>query len=224
MTDKLKWLFLSDAGLSLRITLGALFFVTLALLDLRRARSRATRWREYLFILAAAGVAMAYGVVNDLITSRISWEYYAYGKGLAAALGDREPPDARRLAWEAAKVGLKATWTVGLIAGVAVAMANNPRPGLPRLAYARLLRRMPMIVLITAIGAAVVGTMGALGWLTTFSDDFRTMVRDNAWRPYRFMAVFGIHLGGYVGGILAITWAVCSVRRERRFARGGPVP
>jgi hypothetical protein len=224
VTHALYWLFVSDRGLGLRIILGALFFLTLALLDLRRHGPRATRWREYLFILAAAAIAMAYGVINDLITSRISWEYYAYGKGLAQALGDREPPDPARLAWEAAKVGLKATWTVGLIAGVALAMANNPRPGLPRLAYRTLLRRMPMILLITATGAAILGTIGALGYLTAFSDEFRAMVRLNEWRPHRFMAVFGIHLGGYVGGTIGIIWAVLSIRRQRRFATRASLP
>ena len=37
-------------------------------------------------------------------------------------------------------------------------------------------------------------------------------------------SLFGIHLGGYVGGILGISWAVYSVRHERRFATRAAPP
>ena len=48
----------------------------------------------------------------------------------ASNLG-KTPPEPLRLHWEAAKVGFKATWTAGLVAGVLVLIANNPRKGNP---------------------------------------------------------------------------------------------
>ncbi|HWE03769.1 MAG TPA: hypothetical protein VG326_15300 [Tepidisphaeraceae bacterium] len=68
------WITTSDAGLLARISVGSLIFLVLALMDLRRHGRHATRWREYFFLIEVVAVAMLYGAVNDLLTSRISWE------------------------------------------------------------------------------------------------------------------------------------------------------
>jgi hypothetical protein len=60
------------------------------------------------------------------------------------------------------------------------------------------------------------GVIGRAGGLVPFNDDFRMLVRDDMWRPYRFMTVYGIHLGGYVGGLLGAIVAAISIQRERR--------
>ena len=56
-----------------RIIVGASIFALLASVDLYRNRARATRWREYLFLILCVLAAIIYGIVNDQITSRISW-------------------------------------------------------------------------------------------------------------------------------------------------------
>jgi hypothetical protein len=211
-----RWIAHTEAGLGVRIGVGVLVFAYLAVADVCRRGSQATRWREYLFLLTAVCVALLYGVVNDQITSRISWEYFYYGKDLAPILGDRTPPDQAKLSREAAKVGLKATWTVGLLVGVAILLANNPKPGRPQLSYGKLLKRMPMIVFSTFICAALLGAVGSVGGFASLSEDFRDMVHRDLFRPYRFMAVYGIHVGGYVGGFVGMLWAIVSIRRERR--------
>src|SRR5437762_121034 len=103
------WLTQTDAGLAVRIAAGVLIFTSLALVDLRRNGPGATRWREYLFLLFCVTAAMFYGIANDLITSSISWEYFAYGKGLADTLGNS--PDPLKLHLAAMVIGMKATWT-----------------------------------------------------------------------------------------------------------------
>jgi hypothetical protein len=212
------WITKTDAGLLARISAGASIFLLLALIDLARHGRAATRWREYTFLVACVAVALVYGVINDQVTSRISWEYYAFGKGLAPVLGNL-PPDPRRLSWEAAKVGLKATWTVGLLIGVACLLANNPKRDLPQLPLPRLFGRVPMVLACAVACAAALGVAGWRGYLSAWSDDFRQMVRHDEFRPYRFMAVYGIHLGGYVGGAIGTVIAVISVRRARRRVR-----
>jgi hypothetical protein len=42
------------------------------------------------------------------------------------------------------------------------------------------------------------------------------MTSADQWRPRHFMAVYGIHLGGYVGAMIGILMAVIIVRRRRR--------
>ena len=210
------WLVHASAGQTTRICVGIFILVMLAVVDLYRHGREATRWKEYAFLVCTIAVAMAYGIINDQITSRISWEYYAYGKGLAPVLGDHIPPDARRLSWEAAKVGMQATWAVGLLVGVICLLANNPRRGRPRLTYPQLLAGVPWMIVIAAVIAALLGWVGYRGGLARFSEDFREMVRLDQFRPSRFMAVYGIHLGGYIGGAVGTLVMMASIFRARR--------
>ena len=130
----MSWLLHSDGGLLLRIVVGCCIFAALGIADLARHGRAATRWREYLVLLAAVAVALAYGALNDQITSAISWEYFYYGKELDKVLRPSVPPAGLSFHWEVAKVGLKATWSAGLIFGVVLLLANNPFGNLPRLA------------------------------------------------------------------------------------------
>lgn len=214
----LNWWLHSDAGLLARIAIGAAIFAILAMVDLARHRQRATRWREYLFLLTACGLAMAYGVINDRIASSISWEYFYFGKGLAEELGPRVPPDPAALHWAACKVGLKATWSVGLLIGVALLLANNPTPGRRQLPYRMLLRFLLIILLVSSCFALIGAWVGSRGWLSWLSADLQGIEHDGLFRPTRFLAAFGFNLGGYVGGAAATIACVARVRRVRAVA------
>lgn len=210
------WWTQTDAGLMVRISLGVLAFLILAIWDLRRKGAAAQRWREYLLLLAAVGVAMAYGVINDQITVGISWEYFYWGKGLNEVLGSNTPPENMALRWEAVKVGLKATWSVGLIFGVIVLFANNPRKNLPRVPYRTLYRLLPIPVAAAVIMGITLGLAGYFGWLTNWSQGFRELVVYDAFRPRTFMAVYGVHLGGYIGSALGAAGVVAFILRRRK--------
>ena len=196
--------------------MGAAIFAALAVTDLLRHGRRATRWREYLFLVLCVAVAMMYGVINDQITSRVSWEYFYFGKELAPILGPATPPDPAALHRATARIGAAATWWAGLVVGVAMLLANNPRIDRPQLAYPSLMARLPTILLIVVGFALFLGMAGELFALNWISEDFRELAATNLWRPRHFMAVFGIHLGGYLGGAVATAWAVASILRERR--------
>ena len=198
-----------------RILLGVAIFAALAAADLLRNGRRATRWREYAFLILCVAVAMLYGIVNDQITSRISWEYFYYGKELAPILGPETPPNSASLSLQAARIGAAATWWAGLVIGAAMLIANNPSPRYPQLSYARLAARLPIILLITIVSAAILGLAGREFLLNWISADFRELTAANLWHPRHFMTVYGIHLGGYIGGALSVIYAVTSVLRER---------
>lgn len=59
-----------------RIGAGTFIFLCLALWDLKTSGRAARRWKEYAFLIVCILVAMIYGVINDQVTSAISWEYF----------------------------------------------------------------------------------------------------------------------------------------------------
>lgn len=206
------WLIFSDAGTSVRVVVGVSLFVLLAAWDIRHKGRQSQRWREYLFLLASVAVALCYGVINDQITVTISWEYFFYGKELIDVLGMKVPPDEGPLRWQAGLVGIKATWTVGLLFGVAVLFANNPRKSRPQLPYRTLYRLLAWPLAMAALGG-ILGAMAAqFGSFAQLRD-----VIPWFWRPDRFVMVYGIHLGGYIGAaggvLLVIGWIL---RRRKR--------
>ena len=210
----LNWFLYTDAGLLARVLAGVAVFTVLAVADLRRHGPAATKWREYGVLVAAVAAALAYGAVNDQVTVTISPEYFLQGKELYKVIGDH--PAEAALRWEAAKVGLKATWSVGLLSGVVLLLANNPWRGVPRLSNRRLVATLPLVVGTAAVLGAVGGGVGYAGGLTWIDADFRLFVDTNTLRPYRFMATWGAHLGGYVGGAVGTILAVAVVLRARR--------
>ena len=219
------WLIHSDAGLALRIGVGAAIFAILALIDLARNGRHATRWREYALLLIAAVVAMAFGAINDVITSSISWEYFYYGKGLSEQLGPTVPPDPSRLQAAAALVGVKASWSAGLIIAVALLLANNPSKRLPRLRNRSLLIYLPIALTCVIVGGVLGGLTGYAGLPTHWNTDFAEMLQRDEMRPRRFMATYGVHLGEYLGGAVGMILALGLIRRRRRRRqRSAPVP
>ena len=212
----LNWLINSENGLLARIAAGVVIFAFLGIVDYRRNGPNARRWREYLFLLICVVAALAYGLINDQITVGISWEYFYYGKGLESILGPAAPPAAIALRWEAAKVGMQAVWSAGLILGVILLLANNPGKRSAPLRFGRLYRLLPLMLACPAILASLFGVIGYWGGLVWLNAEFPLLLKDNLWRPYRFMAVYGIHLGGYIGGLLGVFTAVGLIIRQRR--------
>ncbi|MGA2498476.1 MAG: hypothetical protein ABSH20_12080 [Tepidisphaeraceae bacterium] len=213
-SDFWKWLIHSNGGLMLRVGVGAAIFAAMTVADYRRHGPAARRWREYVFLLAAAGIAILYGLVNDQLTVSISWEYFYYGKGIDQVIGI-EPPPMGALRWEAFKIGLKATWTAGLVAGVVLLMANNPSRRRPQLPMKTLYRLLAIMLIGPIIGGIVGGLLGRAGLPARFSAELADLVRLNLWRPGQFQCVYGIHLGGYVGGLAAMVAAAVWIRWKR---------
>jgi hypothetical protein len=217
----MDWLMNTPAGLAVRLLLAIGVFVLLAGIDLAIHRRQATRWREYLILATAVLAAMAYGVANDQITLTLSPHYFYYHKGLAGRLGYGEPVVNAEARWEAAKVGMMATWTAGLLAGVLALWANNPRQDRPRLST-------PRMVSMVWIPLSSAGTLGVLGgcigalwqpaWLLAGQEPA------SIGPAGRFSAVWFAHLGGYLGGVLGAGLMAVSILRARARQADAPPP
>ena len=58
-------------------------------------------------------------------------------------------------------IGMKASFSAGLIIGVVMLLANNPRKNRRQLPYRELFKLLAMVFAVAAIGA---GTGAAIGW------------------------------------------------------------
>ncbi len=221
MLNAWRWM-ISDDSLPVRIAIGLSIFAMLAILDLKQNRRHATRWREYAFLFLCVVFAIVYGIANDLITSRISIEYFLFGKAVAERVSAEVAanPEMHRgtLDLQAMRIGMLATWSAGLIAGAAM-LVTNTLGARPRLRMRAMLWLIPVIGLTAIAFAAIGGALGSSGFFTRFSSDFAQMLARDEMRPRRFMAVFGIHLGGYVGGLVGLI-ASCAIIWRKRDAAG----
>lgn len=208
-----EWLVFSDAGMLVRVGIGVSVFLTLALWDLFHHGNRAQRWREYTFLLVAALIGMAYGGINEQITTTISWEYFYYGKGLAQEFDYRLPVDWTALRLKTAWLGIRAGWTPGLLFGVALLVANNPWRDWPRIPHRRLYRYLLVPLAATAGVSVAFGLAGRYGFL---GDGPLSDVHWDEVRRLRFMATWGTHLGAYVGGMLGTVATVARILLVRR--------
>lgn len=207
------WLMESDQGLAIRIATGTCLFLWLAIREWLRKGGKATRWKEYLFLFSLVGLAMAYGVINDQITCTISWQYfYTHDEQTAALLGPSLPPPVENLRWAAFLLGLKATWTAGLILGVALLLANNPSRRWPQLPYRRLYRAVMLPLFCAVALAALLGAAGYFGILDRILGESRPAA--DWWN--RLMCVYGIHLGGYLGAAIGLLVAIVQIRESRK--------
>lgn len=149
--------------------------------------------------------AIVYGVIHNQVTARICIEYFTIA----------HPPifpttSATLLAvgW-----GIVATWWVGLILGIGLAVAARAGSG-PTRDWRTLLTPVAILVVPMAGCAAIAG---AIGWLTAEAGliDFSQFFRIPAERNSAFAAAAFAHnisyASGFVGG-LVVVWRVWQAR------------
>jgi hypothetical protein len=177
----------------------------LGTLDFLRHGRKATRWREYLFLVAWATIGAVVGISTDAVTSRLSPEYFTVGKGVQGGEGF----DSRALL-----LGAHAGFLAGAVAAICCLVANNPRSGLPVLPY-RTLSRLALISLaLTVCGGLVVGIPLAFGVASALVPWVELPVTTD--RAAAFITAWGIHTGLYAGLLVGIVIAVVRTRRWRR--------
>lgn len=176
-----------------------------AAIDVAVRGREATRPREYAFLLAAGAIGALFALCTDQVTSRLSPEYFVIGKGL-----DEGPTFARAVV----ELGLQAGLVAGLVLGGVLLLANQAKPDRPALPLARVLLRAGWPL----GGALLVAPIGALTGVALFPGGMRgELARLLDAEPLeRFMRVWGVHLGLYVGAVAGVIVAVVDVRRRRR--------
>ena len=192
--------------MSLEFRLGLLVAVLslAAGLELRLRGREASRWKEYLFLLGCGAAGALFGVANDLVTSRISPEYFILGKGVA---------EGTAFLAGVIRVGIEAGCSGGLIAGCVLLYANNPRPGFSRLPFPGLAGFIGRIMIFCASGALLAWLILRLTPLSRVRPDFLSGLTPV--QASGFVRVWGMHLGLYAGLAVGTLFSWFKIRSVR---------
>jgi hypothetical protein len=167
------------------------------------------RAKEYAFILYAMLMAVAYGVAHDHLTATISREYFLQGKGLATASSP--------FRWAVTQLAVRASCGMGLLAGTALLVANNPRSGgrPSQLTYRELVKVSFVPLVAAALVATAAGVVNASAQLGSHKAAALDVAPD---RVRSFVIVWAVHAGSYAGALLGTVGATIMVLARRRRA------
>jgi hypothetical protein len=166
-----------------------------------RPRGEAESMAVLRIVLLAVAAAILYGIVHDQVTARVAIEYFTVAH---PPIVDSEDPTVLGLLW-----GVIATWWVGAILGILLAVAA--RAGSRERRTARDLVR-PVAVLLGIMAASALAA-GVLGWILGRSGTV-VLLGDIARavptaRHARFLGVWWAHLASYaVGAIGGLVLAI----------------
>ena len=170
--------------------------------------------QSFKIVALAVGAGVAYGILQDQVTARVCVEYFTIGHPRIVAT---ESPTVLGLVW-----GVVATWWVGLILGIPLALCAR-LGGRPKLSAAQL--RRPILVLL-AVMAVLALTAGITGYIAAKRGAVR-LLEPLASRVPRekhavFLADLWTHLtaygAGFLGGLGLCGW-ICWKRRSPSNAR-----
>jgi hypothetical protein len=168
-------------------------------------------------VLLCVLAAVVYGVLHDQVTARVCVEYFTVGHPPVFPTAD---PTLLGLGW-----GVLATWWVGLLLGVPLAVAARVGSR-PRRSAGSLVRPIARLLAVTAAVAAAAGLAGWLlgrggavflvGWVA------REVPAD---RHPAFLADLWAHTASYaVGGVGGLVVIVRVWRSRAALASGRPTP
>ncbi|HET8612891.1 MAG TPA: hypothetical protein VFL92_09015, partial [Sphingomonas sp.] len=160
------------------------------------------RWEAPKIILFATLAAITYGILHDQVTAHLCVEYFTIAH---PPVFPTQSPFLLAIGW-----GIIATWWVGLPLGILLAMAARIGPA-PKLNCSQLAPAIVKLMIITAIAAVVIGTIGALlvaahvtpvpgGWDAMIPPDRQIAFSADAWAhlaSYGFGALGGLLLVGH---------------------------
>jgi hypothetical protein len=179
--------------------------------------------KQFLSIIGlCVAAAVLYGLVHDQITARVCIEYFTQGH---VRIFEHDDPTITGLYW-----GVVATWWVGVLLGIPLAMAARfgKRPQRSARSLVRLILLLLGVMAAFALASGIFGYMvGTMGNVAGF---IQQRYEPALWA--RFQACFFAHSMnynvGFIGGGMAIAWVWVSRKPRGRNllsrAEGRPQP
>ena len=168
--------------------------------------------RSLAIILLAIFAAVVYGILHDQITARICVEYFTIGHPPVFGTDD---PTLLGLGW-----GVIATWWVGLMLGIPLAMCAR-LGSRPKLTAGQLARPLAVMLVVVGLLAAVAGLVGhyaaGRGWVV-LQGPLASRIPEQRHVP--FITDLCAHLASYVGGFVGgVVLCVLTYRRRKDLSR-----
>lgn len=161
--------------------------------------------RFFGIVLLAVFAAVGYGIAHDLVTVRVSLEYFTVGH---PSVFNTTSPTLLALGW-----GVLATWWVALSLGfllAAVSQNGRRHPPLGTRTVVGLIVRLLAVMALAALLSGALGFVLASRDLLELPPDVASAVRES--RHDRFIAARWAHGASYVVGIaggliiIAVAW------------------
>ncbi|MBN9521405.1 hypothetical protein J0H58_23265 [bacterium] len=163
--------------------------------------------RAGLIVLLCVAAAIAYGIIHDQITARVCVEYFTVGHPPVFPTDD---PTLLGLGW-----GIIATWWVGLVLGLALAVAARGGSRPPR-GVRSLLRPVALLLMTTGAAALAMGLIGyavaEAGGVVLVEPLAGDVPHD---RHTRFLADLWAHTTSYIVGAVGGLVVCVNVWRSR---------
>lgn len=161
-------------------------------------------------VLMCVFAAMGYGIVHDQITARVCVEYFTIGHPPVFPTDD---PTLLGIGW-----GIIATWWVGLLLGVPLAIVarGGSRPKRSLGSLVRPLFSLLAVMAASALVAGVVGWLLALQGLVYLVDPMAREVPAD--RHAVFLADLWAHSASYLVGLVGGVFVMVRVWRSRGHA------
>lgn len=193
-----------------RVVLLLGLMLVVALLDFYRQGAQATKFREYGFLVITGVIGGVFGLINDLITSSISPDYFIFGKGL-----DVGP----NLRVRAGLLGLQVGFSAGVIGGAICLYVCRRKSIYPPITCSRLLRILWMPITSAVICGIALPLAFSQFDPAHFSTELSSLL--DGGKLNRFRQVWWTHVGLYVGMTIGLVAMILRATKERKTSGKG---
>ncbi|MES2485385.1 MAG: hypothetical protein V4581_05460 [Bacteroidota bacterium] len=163
-------------------------------------------------------IAGAYGIINDYFLFKFCPEFFTEFKFVEYGVTDGVTNNAGDNPINIVKVGLMASWWMGLIIGSILGLLSLPI-ATPKDMYKTLFRSMGITVVITFL-MSLAGLMFGRIFLTDYNIEAWGIFipTENVLYPERFMMCLSMHNFSYIGAIIGmLVGSIFIIRTKRKF-------
>jgi len=170
----------------------------------------------FIMVLSCA-IAGTYGIINDYFLYKFCPEFFTGFKFIEYGVATDTASGTESYLINIIKVGLMASWWMGLIIGTILGVVSLPIP-VQKTMFSTLFMAMGITIVITFF-ASMAGL--AYGWLSFSEADIKTSVLFNGQKdlvmPMRFLMCFNMHNFSYVGAVIGmLAGSIFIIRKKRK--------
>lgn len=187
-----------------RVVLLLSLLLIVAGVDFYLNRSKAAKYQEYVFLIAAGVLGSIFGFVNDIITSSISPEYFTLGKGLEEGQG---------LQIHAGLYGLQVGFSAGIIGGGICLYFSRRKSAHPPTRISLLFKLLWMPIACAILGGVIFPLTLANFDPAHFASQLAPIL--DGLRINQFREVWWIHIGLYAGMVAGLIGMIIAANKAR---------